>query len=170
MNANNKKTELTIPVEKEFYDQECQDAEITKKFKELHVKIVNEVILFCKDNGIIVDEFYLHADGLDESIKFGSWQPATDSQFELVRDTEGNEDKETFLFSKGDNCPKYVPSSTYINLIGQSKLPKGDDIAIACFNVVFDNIAFGRILYLLLLFPLSTHLKCLPVYFEIAYP
>lgn len=43
--------------------------------------------------------FYLHADGLDESIKLGSWQPATDSQFELVRDTEGNEDKETFLFS-----------------------------------------------------------------------
>ena len=88
MNTNNKKTELTIPVEKEFYDQKCQDAEITKKFKELHVKIVNEVISFCKDNGIIVDEFYLHADGLDESIKFGSWQPATDSQFELVRDIE----------------------------------------------------------------------------------
>ena len=99
MNTNNKKTELTIPVEKEFYGQECQDAEITKKFKELHVKIVNEVISFCKDNGIIVDEFYLHADGLDESIKLGSWQPATDSQFELVRDTEGNEDKETFFFS-----------------------------------------------------------------------
>lgn len=88
MNTNNKKTELTIPVEKEFYGQECQDAEITKKFKELHVKIVNEVISFCKDNGIIVDEFYLHADGLDESIKLGSWQPATDSQFELVRDIE----------------------------------------------------------------------------------
>ena len=55
-------------------------------------------------------------------------------------------------------------------LISESKLPKGDDIAIACFDVIFDNIAFGRILYLLLLFPLSTHLKCLPVYFEIAYP
>lgn len=111
MNTNNKKTELTIPVEKEFYGQECQDAEITKKFKELHVKIVNEVISFCKDNGIIVDEFYLHADGLDESIKLGSWQPATDSQFELVRDTEGNEDKETF-------CLKAitVPSMSQVQL------------------------------------------------------
>lgn len=86
-------------IEKEFYGQECQDAEITKKFRELHVKIVNEVISFCKDNSVIVDEFYLHADGLDESIKFGSWQPATDSQFELLKDAEGNEDKETFLFS-----------------------------------------------------------------------
>lgn len=86
-------------IEKEFYGQECQNAEITKKFRELHVKIVNEEISFCKDNSVIVDEFYLHADGLDESIKFGSWQPATDSQFELLKDAEGNEDKETFLFS-----------------------------------------------------------------------
>ena len=98
MNTN-KKTELSAPVEKEFYGQECQDAEITQKFRDLHLKIVNEVISFCKENGITVDEFFLHADGLDESIKFGSWQPATDSQFELVRDIEGNKDKETFLFS-----------------------------------------------------------------------
>lgn len=95
----NKEAEIKATVEKKFYGQECQDVEITKKFRELHVKIVNEVISFCKDNGITVDEFYLHADGLDESIKFGSWQPATDSQFELVKDAEGDEDKETFLFS-----------------------------------------------------------------------
>lgn len=95
----NKEAEIKATVEKKFYGQECQDVEITKKFRELHVKIVNEVISFCKDNGITVDEFYLHADGLDESIKFGSWQPVTDSQFELVKDAEGDEDKETFLFS-----------------------------------------------------------------------
>lgn len=63
------------------------------------MKIVNEVISFCKDNGITVDELYLHADCLDESIKFGAWQPATDSQFELMKDVGGNEDKEAFLFS-----------------------------------------------------------------------
>ena len=83
----------------EFYGQECQDSEITKKFRDLHLKIVNEVMLFCKENNITVDEFYLHADCLRESIKFGSWQPATDLQFELVRDTEGDKDKQTFLFS-----------------------------------------------------------------------
>ena len=27
-------------------------------------------------------------------------------------------------------------------LIGQSKLPERDNVAIACFDVVFDNIAF----------------------------
>ena len=38
-------------------------------------------------------------------------------------------------------------------------MPERDDVAIASFNVVFDNISLGRILYLLLFFLLSTHLK-----------
>lgn len=33
-----------------------------------------------------------------------------------------------------------------VRLIGQSKLPEGDDVAIACFDVVFDNVALGCIL------------------------
>ena len=52
-------------------------------------------------------------------------------------------------------------------LRSQSKLPEGDDIAITCFNVIFDNVALGRILYLLLFFLLTTHLKDISVYFEI---
>ena len=43
----------------EFFGQECQDAEINRKFRDLHLKIVNEVISFCKENDITVDELYL---------------------------------------------------------------------------------------------------------------
>ena len=39
-----------------------------------------------------------------------------------------------------------------VRLIGQSKLPERDDVTITCFNVIFDNVALGRILYLLLFF------------------
>ncbi|MBO5631128.1 MAG: hypothetical protein J5965_18830 [Aeriscardovia sp.] len=59
---------------------------------------MNEVISFCKENNIVVDEFFLHADCLDESIKFGKWHPSTDSVFELSKMIEDNE-KQTFLFS-----------------------------------------------------------------------
>ena len=52
-------------------------------------------------------------------------------------------------------------------LISQSKLPEGDDIAITCFDIIFYYIALGRILYLLLFFLLTTHIKDISVYFEI---
>ena len=42
-----------------------------------------------------------------------------------------------------------------------------DDVTITCSNVIFDNVALGRILYLLLFFLLTTHLKDISVYFEI---
>jgi len=84
---------------KEFFGQECQDAEINRKYRELHLKLVNDVISFCKENSISVDELYLRADCLSESIKFGAWQPATDSCFELLKEAESDEDKHTFLFS-----------------------------------------------------------------------
>ena len=87
--------------------QQCMDPELNKKFRAFHVKVVNEIISFCKENGITVDELYLHADGLSESIKAGEWVPATDSQFELRKftktylDGDLNEDEsdQTFMFS-----------------------------------------------------------------------
>ena len=87
--------------------QQCMDPELNKKFRAFHGKVVNEIISFCKENGITVDEFYLHADGLSESIKAGEWVPATDSQFELRKFTKAdlngdlneNESDQTFLFS-----------------------------------------------------------------------
>ena len=84
--------------ERKYSTHECQDEEINRKFRMLHLKVVNEIISFCKENDFTVDEFYLHADGLDESIKNGEWHPYTDSQFELLKDIEGR-DKQTFLFS-----------------------------------------------------------------------
>ena len=61
--------------------QKCQNEEIDEKFKKLHNKIVNQIITFCKENNIQIDEFSLSADGVRESIKFGKWCPPTDSCF-----------------------------------------------------------------------------------------
>ena len=77
---------------REFPQQQCQDKELTKKFRDLHVKIVNEIISFCKENNFTVDELSLHADCLEESIKQGEWCPYTDSQFELDKYTQEYKD------------------------------------------------------------------------------
>lgn len=87
--------------------QQCMDPELNKKFRAFHVKVVNEIISFCKENGVTIDELYLHADGLSKSIKAGKWVAATDSQFELRKFTKAyldgdpneNESDQTFLFS-----------------------------------------------------------------------
>lgn len=63
--------------------QKCQNEEIDKKFEKLHSKLVDEVITFCKENDIEIDEFSLSADGVRESIKCGKWYPPTDSCFRL---------------------------------------------------------------------------------------
>ena len=64
---------------KKFPFQQCQDERLNYKFRQLHKYLVNQIINFCKSHNIIIDEFYLNADELSESIKFGSWQPCTDS-------------------------------------------------------------------------------------------
>ena len=84
--------------ERKYTTHECQDEDINRKFRDLHLKVVNEIISFCKKNNFTVDELFLHADGLAESIKNGEWHPYTDSQFELLNEIEGR-DKQTFLFS-----------------------------------------------------------------------
>lgn len=66
---------------RKFYGQQCQDEELDKKFRKFHEDIVNQIICFCKDNDIIIDEFSLSADGLEGSIEKGSWQACTDSSF-----------------------------------------------------------------------------------------
>ena len=47
-----------------YYGQQCQDEVLNKKFRELHHKLVNEIIAFCKENNIEIDEFHLNADGV----------------------------------------------------------------------------------------------------------
>lgn len=78
-----------------FPMQICQDPELIKKFADLHHKLVNEVITFCKENNLNdISEFFLNADGLNESIKYGYWTPVTDSFFTLE-----NEHGERYLMS-----------------------------------------------------------------------
>ena len=72
----------------EYIGQQCKDKEINDKFRELHYNLVNEIISFCKENNIIVDELHLNADSLEDSIKAGSWQSCTDSYFVLDKFTQ----------------------------------------------------------------------------------
>lgn len=65
--------------DKKFYLQQCQDEEITKSFRQLHNEVVDLIIKWCHDNGVVINEFHLNADCLEDSIKAGSWQPCTDS-------------------------------------------------------------------------------------------
>ena len=66
---------------RKFFGQQCQDEKLNKKFRKFHEDIVNQIIGFCKDNDIIIDEFSLSDDGLEGSIEKGSWQACTDSSF-----------------------------------------------------------------------------------------
>ncbi|MDE5888825.1 MAG: hypothetical protein K2H20_02270 [Bacilli bacterium] len=59
--------------------------EIKKKWDDLHVKLVNEVITFCKENKLEASEFHLSADCLEPSIEKGEWCPYTDSCFSLLK-------------------------------------------------------------------------------------
>ena len=61
-----------------------KDPELHLKFVDLHTKIINEVVNFCKENNLAVDELSISATGLKESIDFGSWHPGTDSCMNLV--------------------------------------------------------------------------------------
>ena len=72
--------EIDIPEDNRKYPyQQCQDSELNKKFRELHKNVVDIIIHFCKENNITINEFHLNADGLEESIKLGSWESCTDS-------------------------------------------------------------------------------------------
>lgn len=97
---------------KKFY-QKCQNEEIYEKFRKLHNKIVNQIITFCKENNIQIDEFSLSADGVRESIKCGKWCPPTDSCFrfdesiytEIGRTNLTNVTKEEYENAKFNHKP-----------------------------------------------------------------
>lgn len=84
-----------MEISRKIYGQVCQDEQLTKEFRELHVELVDRVIEFCKDHKITIDEFSLFADGLRGSIEEGSWKPCTDSSMSLHVESES----EPFLFS-----------------------------------------------------------------------
>ena len=51
--------------------QQCQDVDLTEAFRELHRKIVSEVLEFCKEHKLEIDEFGLSADGLRGATMIG---------------------------------------------------------------------------------------------------
>lgn len=97
----------------EFVYQQCQDPGINERFRVLHEKLVNQVIAFCVENNITIDEFTLAADGLELSIKYGSWQACSDSA--LVFDKLSDEYK-VVLSGK-----KRVPKEEFDRLKGEQK-------------------------------------------------
>jgi len=71
-------------METKYIGQICQDDEVNKKFRELHHKLVNEIISFCKENELHqIEGFHLGADGVNISISYGEWTPCTDSCLEF---------------------------------------------------------------------------------------
>ena len=71
--------------EKKFPWQICQDEELNQKFVELHKTLVNQIVEFCKDNNLEIDDVHVSADGLRDSIKYGYWTPASDSSMTMYR-------------------------------------------------------------------------------------
>ena len=68
-----------------FQNEKNRNPELHEAFAKLHDKLVNEVIQFCKENGLDnIDEVHFHADGLIESVKEGKWEAWTDSSMSLV--------------------------------------------------------------------------------------
>ena len=49
---------------RQFPGQQCQDEKINMAFRNLHKRIVDEIIGFCNAWNITIDEFHISADGL----------------------------------------------------------------------------------------------------------
>ena len=66
-----------------FSRETNRDPKLHEAFSALHEKIVNEVIAFCKEHNLEVDEFCVSADGIRDSRDFGEWTPGTDSTMSM---------------------------------------------------------------------------------------
>ena len=76
-----------------FETETNRDPELHKAFSELHKKLVDEVIKFCKEHNLTdVDEFTISADGIMGSIDYGEWCCCTDSSMSMYK---MKKDKET---------------------------------------------------------------------------
>ena len=93
-----------------YFGQQCQDDTLNQKFRELHHKLVNEIISFCKENNIIIDEFALGADGVEGSILVGEWQACTDSCLSFEKFTKDFKDVVNFRKKVNDTEWEYIKS------------------------------------------------------------
>ena len=71
--------------EKKYPCQFCQDEELNQKFCEFHQALVNQIVDFCAEHKIEIDDVHLDIDGLRDSIRFGQWTAATDSSMTMYR-------------------------------------------------------------------------------------
>ena len=83
-----------------YFGQRCQDDTLNQKFRELHHKLVDEIISFCKENELYqIEGFYLSADGVGMSIPYGKWEPCTDSCLEFYELRSSHDDGKPYLIS-----------------------------------------------------------------------
>lgn len=84
---------FTLPEDNRKYPgQKCQEPELNFAFRSLHQNIINQIINFCQNWHISIDEIHLNADGLEESIKAGTWQACTDSCLRFDKFTQEYKD------------------------------------------------------------------------------
>lgn len=87
-----------------FATESNRDIELHKKFGKLHEDIVNMVVKFCKENGILeANAVKLHISGIYDSVPEGEWVSGTDSVMSLSKchvDKHGwcLTDEDNFLF------------------------------------------------------------------------
>ena len=74
-----------------FESETNRDPELHKAFGQLHHKIVNMVVAFCKEHDLNVDEVSIGIDGILGSKDYGEWTCFTDSSMSM---TEIKEDEE----------------------------------------------------------------------------
>ena len=69
-----------------FRDETNRDPELHKAFSELHEKMVNIVIEFCKEHKLKnVHELHLSIDGIEGSTAYGKWTSCTDSSMLMYK-------------------------------------------------------------------------------------
>lgn len=84
---------FTLPKDnREYPGQQCQEPELNFAFRSLHQNIINQIINFCQNWHIYIDEIHLNADCLEGSIKAGSWQACTDSCLRFDKFTQEYKD------------------------------------------------------------------------------
>ena len=74
-----------------FQLEDNRDPKLHEAFSELHKKIVDEVIMFCKEHDLNVDAVGIDIDGILPSKKFGEWTCATDSSMSMYEIKYGEE-------------------------------------------------------------------------------
>lgn len=74
-----------------FAKETNRDPELHNAFSELHKKIVDMILQFCKEHDLKdVDEFCVSADGLIGSIPYSEWCACTDSCMTITKAAEDN--------------------------------------------------------------------------------